>query len=310
VSVLRPLLHQIVDYAGLFPPAGLDLETVSANYHNYRDGEANWMLARVIVPASRLDEFKQTASQYWTSEAEPWKVSALVPALDSENSFQSGLEKIAAFNQQNLNCVVDAIEVKCPRVQDVAPIAGQVPATVRAFLEVPHASDPLDFLQAIAEVKAAANATNLFAKIRTGGMQEDLIPPIVEVARFIKRCVETKVGFKATAGLHHPLRNEFDLTYKPDSPRGTMHGFLNVFIAAMFAYSGSDLGTIEAILNIRDVGDLEFSDRQIKFAGHTVDVEQVEKVRKNYAISFGSCSFEEPVTDLGQLGFQTIVKQV
>ena len=53
-----------------------------------------------------------------------------------------------------------------------------------------------------------------------------------DVVRFIRRCIEADVRFKATAGLHHPLRAEFPLTYDAGAPVGAMFGYLNVFLAA------------------------------------------------------------------------------
>ena len=57
MSALVSLLNGIVDYAGLFPPAGLDMDTVVQNYSEYRKSSQRWMLARLVIPASRLSEF-------------------------------------------------------------------------------------------------------------------------------------------------------------------------------------------------------------------------------------------------------------
>ena len=57
MSALRALLSEVVDYAGLFPPAALPLPAVIKNYEEYVPSENNWMLARLILPADRLSEF-------------------------------------------------------------------------------------------------------------------------------------------------------------------------------------------------------------------------------------------------------------
>ena len=54
---LRALLSGVVDYAGLFPPAGLPLDQAIRNYARYRQGSDAWMLGRFVIPAARLAEF-------------------------------------------------------------------------------------------------------------------------------------------------------------------------------------------------------------------------------------------------------------
>ncbi|HEX3582953.1 MAG TPA: hypothetical protein VH087_14390, partial [Thermoanaerobaculia bacterium] len=76
----------------------------------------------------------------------------------------------------------------------------------------------------------------LSAKIRTGGVTPDAIPHPDRIATFIRVCAMNAVPFKATAGLHHPLRCVRALTYEPNAPRATMHGFVNVFMAAAFPH--------------------------------------------------------------------------
>jgi hypothetical protein len=71
---MRALLSRLIDYAGLFPPAKLDMATTISNYARYREGDDAWMLGRLIVPASRLDEFEeaaQTALRQPPSGADP-----------------------------------------------------------------------------------------------------------------------------------------------------------------------------------------------------------------------------------------------
>jgi hypothetical protein len=138
-----------------------------------------------------------------------------------------------------------------------------------------------------------------FAKIRTGGVKPEAIPAVAEVAAFIRACAERKLAFKATAGLHHPVRAEQALTYALDSPRAVMHGFLNVFLAACFAWHGRS--EIEPIIAETDLAAFRFDDRA-RWRDWSLDVAQVQDARTNFAHAFGSCSFEEPVHDLEALG--------
>jgi hypothetical protein len=137
----------------------------------------------------------------------------------------------------------------------------------------------------------------LRAKIRTGGLTPDAFPSSVDIANFMRKCASWGVAFKATAGLHHPLRCVRPLTYEPSAPTGTMHGFVNVFMAAAI------LPRAEAILDEDDAGAFAFDDDTASWRGHAVLTDDLARLRENFAISFGSCSFEEPVQDLKELGW-------
>ena len=52
----RTLLENLVDYAGLFPPASLAMKDAAHSFAEHRRCEQSWMLARFICPASRLSE--------------------------------------------------------------------------------------------------------------------------------------------------------------------------------------------------------------------------------------------------------------
>jgi len=132
----------------------------------------------------------------------------------------------------------------------------------------------------------------LRGKIRTGGVTPDAFPSAQSIAQFIRECRNHQVAFKATAGLHHPLRCVKPLTYESNAPAGTMHGFVNVFMAAAIPDRAE-----EVLL------DREFSlaDDGVKWRDVHVTTEEIARMRRTLAISFGSCSFEEPIADLKEL---------
>jgi len=138
-----------------------------------------------------------------------------------------------------------------------------------------------------------------FAKVRTGGLTPNAIPPAGQIADFLSQAASRRIPFKATAGLHHAFRSERALTYAVDSPRGVMHGFVNVFTAAAFAWHGMDR---KRILNVlEDTADaFEFRDTELRWRGCALTTEQIAIARRDFAHSFGSCSFEEPVADILQ----------
>jgi hypothetical protein len=142
-----------------------------------------------------------------------------------------------------------------------------------------------------------------FAKVRTGGLTPEAIPSPKTIADFLYHAAQLRMPFKATAGLHHPLRSLRALTYAADSPRAVMHGFLNVFAAAAFAWHGAGRDLLTAILAEEDSRAFEFTDDELRWRGRRLSCAQVQGARAEFAHSFGSCSFEEPVADLRELGF-------
>ena len=126
-----------------------------------------------------------------------------------------------------------------------------------------------------------------------------------EIAEFLCAAAAGRVPFKATAGLHHPIRAEQPLTYAADSPHAIMHGFINVFVAAAFSWQGIDRSTIIGVLHECDPQSFEFFDDSLTWRGRSLGTAQIAAARRDFAHSFGSCSFEEPVGDLKALGWLT-----
>ena len=64
MSAIKALMTGLIDYAGLFPPASLDMETAVRNYRSYLHGEHAWMLGHFVLPANRLREFSDAFRYY------------------------------------------------------------------------------------------------------------------------------------------------------------------------------------------------------------------------------------------------------
>ena len=301
VSAIKNLVSNIVDYAGLFPPAKLPLDEVIENYEQYLSGDFAWMLSRLVLPIAKTADLETNAT--FAASKHTWKISALIPPVSDSEAFETAIKTISEFNQRHAatgKAKVDNVEVRTPTVELVTETASKIPDDVVAFLEIPHLEDPTAHLAVI----ASSNKPNLFAKIRTGGMTTDLIPDAADVARFIAACAKQNVGMKATAGLHLPIRGDYRLTYEENADQGTMFGFLNVFIAAAFAFNGEhDPDFLVGVLNERDAGKFDNDDGGISFGGKTVSQEQLKTIRETKLATFGSCSFTEPTSELKDLGW-------
>ncbi|HEX6160151.1 MAG TPA: hypothetical protein VF111_08295 [Thermoanaerobaculia bacterium] len=177
------------------------------------------------------------------------------------------------------------LEIKATSAAEIAQIAQQA-AGRTVFIEVTD----LTLLDAI-------RAGGFYAKIRTGGLVADAFPSAETIAAFLRACKATGVAFKATAGLHHPLRCVKPLTYEPNAPTGAMHGFVNVFVAATL------LDDAEAILAEDDPAAFSFDDEGVSWRDRRATNEELSAMRATFGMSFGSCSFEEPIGDLKELGW-------
>lgn len=286
MTALRALLHEAVDYAGLFPPAALSMRDAVAEYANHRAESDAWMLGRFVVPATRLGEWDDAARGVLAMD---WRLAVLAPTVDAT------LERtLVQFNETHAGrAMVDIVEVRATRESEI-PRAGTV-AGAPIYVEVPISDDPAPLVAAIGRAGARA-------KVRTGGVTADAFPSAAEVARFIRRCVEHGVPFKATAGLHHPLRAEYRLTYAADAPRGQMFGFLNVFLATLVARAGGDARSLISALEEKKARDIVVGDDAIEWRGMRFGPAEISAARGQGMSGFGSCSFREPVDDLRSIG--------
>jgi hypothetical protein len=82
-----------------------------------------------------------------------------------------------------------------------------------------------------------------------------------------------------------------------------MHGFVNVFVAAAFAWQGAERDAILDVLNEGDAGAFQFLTGELRWRGRSITVAEVQCARRDFAHSFGSCSFAEPIADLQALGW-------
>ncbi|HZF40124.1 MAG TPA: hypothetical protein VE715_14955 [Blastocatellia bacterium] len=298
---LRDLLLGLIDYAGLFPPAALDMPTATRKYAEYRESEYRWALGRFVVPVARLDEFEKAAEGIlpdggWEGD-DVWRLSAL-----GGDDLSSDLHRIAEFNKKRATpdshagaAVIDTIEIKAGRPSDIENAMKLMPAKLAPYFEIPIGDDPTELIKSVAETEARA-------KVRTGGVTADAFPSSFDLARFIKICAEEDLPFKATAGLHHPLRSVNKLTYAPDSASTMMHGFLNVFLAAAFAQNGMDVNRLVELLEEKSPEAFQFDSGCVTWRDEMIVRGQLRNSRNLLAIAFGSCSFEEPIEDLKKIG--------
>jgi len=292
VSSARRLLDGVVDYAGLFPPAALTMSDAVAHYAEQLTGADAWMLGRFVLPAARLPEFSVARASHPRSTA-AWKLSAVIGA-----DLPADVLAIKTFNKTtaSIGAVVDSIEAKADSSAKIDALAKAIPSGVDVFVELPIVANARPLLDRLARHR-------LFAKIRTGGITAEAFPTSRELGQFLASIVESGVVFKATAGLHHPLRGEYRLTYAPDAPRWTMYGYLNVLLATAALRAKWLQADVEALLVERDPSALAFGADGVRWRGRLLETSVLGDARLRHLRSFGSCSFREPVDEVLPIAF-------
>jgi hypothetical protein len=282
VPAVEAAFSRIVDYAGLFPPAQLPIGEAAAEYERERLGRHAWMLGRFVVPVARIVELDSLLSG-----------SATVPAA------------VLLNGGTLLSRTAHVVPERCEVVLRVDREAGAARAAVRALKKSVEALAPA--LPVVVEIPSGISSAMLAesvdalaeegftAKIRCGGVTADAAPAVETVSAFIAAAVHAGVPFKATAGLHHPVRH-FN-----EAAGFMMHGFLNVLAAACFC-GDVDSATLARIVGEEDAQSFRFDENGFAWRGCIAREERLRGVRERVFLSFGSCSFGEPVGDLVALG--------
>ncbi len=318
---LRALMEGLIDYAGLFPPAKLPLGEAIANHAAYKAGADAWMLGRFIIPASRLAELEEHRTRF--SPALALDVSALGRGGASrdeliENLRRDSAEILAFLKSFDRRGSVGVLEVKLPAetlqrgeagavtrlvVESAAILESAHPIEIWPFIEgggPEHWQDLLEpVVRGLAEARRSVSGGRVIPpgfKLRCGGVEAPAFPSAANVARAIVLCRDAQVPLKCTAGLHHPIRHH------NEGVATRMHGFVNVFGAAVLAHARR-LGEREVVNIIECERASEFTfDGALTWRAESAGAEEIRRIRRHAAISFGSCSFDEPREDLASLG--------
>ncbi len=311
-SARHALLHDLIDYAGLFPPAGLPLEKAFPLFEQHRARPEAWMLARFVIPAARLSDLAALGS---TQPAIPHRLAVLgtggVTGAAFLRATADDLEAARRFEDKYADlATLDAFEVPLPTsVQTKGGAADLLAVLADAFrqaryekasifLEIPFSPDGLAVRpHALAAMRAhndAGGGPRMGLKLRTGGVTADLFPSPDALAEALVEARRAGVPFKATAGLHHPVRQYRDEVEAP------MHGFLNVFGGAVLLHTHDlDAETLTRLLEDEDASAFTLTDEAFAYRDLRATAAQVQAARDAFATSFGSCSFDEPVEELG-----------
>ncbi|WP_158079157.1 hypothetical protein, partial [Actinomadura sp. CNU-125] len=206
----------LCDDAAVFPPGRAPLAEAVPAHRRHRAAPYAEMVGPLVLPATALDD--------------------LAPLLDADRPLDltvtapAGPAQAAGALAAAADLPVDlrGLEVAVPSGWTAAELIRAVDG-LRTDVPV-HVEVPRD--ERRPAIVAALAASGHRAKFRTGGITHDLYPDPDELAAAVVLVVGAGVPFKATAGLHHPVRNT-------DPETGfDQHGFLNLLLAADAARGG------------------------------------------------------------------------
>ena len=255
-------MRRIIDYAGMFPPAKLPLAEALENFQAYQHHEHASYLSRFVIPVGQVPDLPSSTKLPLTVLVKPTEINPNLRDLQA-----------------------DSIEVPWDE-ESLVPLANSFPGKI--FIELDWRKPHKPQMTAISK-----HAPRLGVKLRTGGVTPESIPPSKAIAEFLLTAAQHKLALKATAGLHAPVPN--------DNPEigARLHGFLNFFCAGFLAYTGrGDRETITNVLEDFSYEDFSFGEHSLRCGTFEFSKQEIEQLRNCWLLSFGSCSFLEPIEHL------------
>ena len=269
-----PLFRHLIDDAALFPPGNAPIEAAVPAHLALRTGPLSDLVGPFLCPASRIPELRAALAEDRSLE-----VGVIV-----DTGVESVTEAVAAAHADDrLRTVM--LEVPVPVGSDLAAGAarvveqvGQSAPDVRLHVELPRSAGWREALDVLAGAGRGA-------KFRTGGLTQELFPSDAELAAFVLACWERAVPFKCTAGLHHAVR------YTDPETGFRHHGVLNILVA-----------TARAVISAQ-VEQALAEERPDVLAAEAAALDgATAAATRALFTSYGSCSVDEPVADLRELG--------
>jgi hypothetical protein len=292
ISAAHALVRGFIDYAGLFPPAGLSMPDAVQRFADYQHRSDRWALARLVVPTVRFAEFEQALAALSPHDraGARWPIAAL-----ASNDLAADRAAIRSFNDRNASgAMVESLELRVATLADIDAAGERLGRDLELYCELPLSAD-------LPSLVAATKRIGARAKIRMGGIKPVDFPAPEAVLAFLTACAAERVACKGTAGLHHPVRGPAPLTYEPGSGRTTMYGYLNLILAAAVLWHHRPEAEAYELLRLPDRTRLTIGEQEVEWAGIKVSAAEIDTTRRHFLLAIGSCSFTEPMDELAPL---------
>ena len=212
-SPLRSGLEGLIDYAGLFPPASLELPDVLSRFQAYAAGPERWMLGRLIVPLARLDAVAAFVRALPAPPQPAWTISVLVPG---DVRLETVGDAVRRFSD---GCVTHgaaavSVEYAATTAGEVDRFAAEVPAWLERYVEVPLGDAMPGLLDAVMRAGCCA-------KVRTGGITADRFPSSEALAVFLRDAVAPRGAIQGHRRPPSRARQSLPAHLRAGQPVGT-----------------------------------------------------------------------------------------
>ncbi|MBP1964246.1 hypothetical protein [Paenibacillus aceris] len=306
---VRIFMEKLIDYAGLFPPAGLPINEAIRNYQVYSRDQDNWMLGKFVIPVSRLQELAPYMPSF--SQDHPLRLSVIGDRSSDVDSCKEllgkSLEKIQSFGDHfQAVSQIAVLDLPLPPIPLQAHLMEEVGSGtsrhgLQTFCELTYVLNKdweSNMFAALDEIAAynEVSGLHLGIKLRTGGITAEAFPTAKQVALVLAECRDRDLPLKFTAGLHHPVR------MYGNEVKTKMHGFLNVFFAGLLAHSYKlGIPHIAEILEDELPESFKFTSDGLQWRQLTMSSSEIQAYRNERVCSYGCCSFDEPRDEMRDL---------
>lgn len=281
-----PLFAALVDDAAMFPPGNAPVDEAVRAHAAHRASRHADLIGPLLCSDRNLAELGQHIDGQHVDG--PLDLGLIVTggagAIGPAITHASRIEGVTVVGVEIALRDEDDLARNAQRITAMLDL--ELPEDAVASIEVPRLGNDLpaaSWWEAADEVAATGHRL----KFRTGGTWADAHPSEPELATFLSAALDRECAFKLTAGLHRALRNSAaDTGFE-------QHGFLNVLLATQVLLDGGHPTDATYALVRRDADGIvaELS------AWGDADAARVRR----WFTSFGSCSIDEPLTDLTDL---------
>jgi hypothetical protein len=273
------IFRELFDDASLFPPTSVKMAEAVAGHQRHQTAWYREMCGPFVCPDAKIAALSAALTAAAVAELD---LALVLPG--GAASLDSAVDAVFADPRLRLR----AVEVPVGQAGGPEAIAELVAALDRTPLAgaTAFAEIPIGQLTGAA-VRVLADHGYL-AKLRTGGTTADAFPGERALARSLTELTAQRLAFKCTAGLHHAVR------HRAADTGFEHHGFLNVMLAVAAALDDASSDQVAGVLAETDANSVGAA-----VAG--LDADGAAAVRELFT-SFGTCSTDEPITDLVTLG--------